>query len=374
MNTVRAQGACRERDDIWAMLQLKKQKLAAILMGASLYFSITDLEAQSHHENTAQLLFYNVENLFDTVPNPPNLDQDRTPSGKYRWSSKKYLSKIQRLSAVLKQIPSMGRSGPSLIGLCEIENSRVLRDLAQSPALKRQNYAWIHHDSPDHRGIDVALLYKKEDFLPVQFRAHRLLIEDEQGHRRYTRDQLVVSGLLEGEEIALLIVHWPSRSGGKRRSDPYRIAASKLGQKIVDSLYRDQPKRKIIVMGDMNDNPTDKSIQRLLQARRPEKEEGLKLHHPMLSLYRAGIGSIAYRDRWALFDQWIISEDFLHSPDGWKLADSKVLVLPELIQSEGRYQGYPKRTYIGTQYQEGYSDHFPILLRLTKEKIEAKAP
>ena len=124
----------------------------------------------------------------------------------------------------------------------------------------------------------------------------------------------------------------------------------------------------------MNDNPTDKSIQRLLQARRPDQVEGVKLHHPMLSLYQAGIGSIAYRDRWALFDQWIISENFLHSPDGWKLVDSKVLVLPELIQSEGRYQGYPKRTYIGTLYQEGYSDHFPILLRLRKEKLEAKVP
>ena len=356
------------------MLENNNLKFAVVLITASHYLSQPDLQAQTPKKDTAQLLFYNVENLFDTVPNPPNLDQDRTPDGKYRWSSKKYLAKIQRLSAVLKQIPSLGRSGPSLIGLCEIENSRVLRDLARSPALNTQNYAWVHHDSPDHRGIDVALLYKRDDFLPLQFRAHRLLIEDDQGHRRYTRDQLVVSGLLEGEEIALLIVHWPSRSGGKQRSDPYRLAASKLGKKILDSLYRDQPDRKIIVMGDMNDNPTDKSIQRLLQSKHPNQEKGLKLHHPMLSLYREGVGSIAYRDRWALFDQWIISEDFLLSTDGWKFAESKVLILPELIQSEGRYRGYPKRTYIGTQYQEGYSDHFPILLRLQKDNLPSRAP
>lgn len=320
--------------------------------------------AQNDKKPFATLLFYNAENLFDTLNHPKFRDHERTPLGAFNWTSKKYGEKLEKISALFKQIPSLGKKGPSLIGMCEVENATVLRDLANSTSIRTLNYGWIHHDSPDHRGIDVALLYKKDDFLPVNFQARRLLLFDENGFRRYTRDQLVVCGYLGQEEIALLILHWPSRSGGQQRTEGARIKAAELSRKIVDSLQRDSPDRKIIIMGDLNDNPNNKSVNVLAGTKRSQRNQHSALFNPLIKDYAQGMGTLAYRDQWSLFDQWLLSETFNSNQKGWRYAQSGILILPQLIQKKGRYKGYPFRTYVGTTYQGGYSDHLPIYLCL----------
>ena len=321
--------------------------------------------AQTRQEAQASLLFYNAENLFDTINHPHVKDEERTPAGSFNWTAKKYWEKLGKISALFAQVPSLGKKGPSLIGICEVENASVLKDLVNTTPLSSLNYGWIHHDSPDHRGIDVALLYKKEDFLPLGFQAHRLLLFDEQGYRRYTRDQLVVCGYLGQEEIALLVVHWPSRSGGQQLTEAARIKAAELSRRIVDSLHRDKPDRKIITMGDLNDNPNNKSVRLLLRSKYNQQGQSSSLFNPLIQDFERGMGTLAYRDQWSLFDQWLLSKTFKSKQRGWQFTQSGILVLPELIQKKGRYKGYPFRTYVGTSYQGGYSDHLPIYLCLS---------
>ena len=318
------------------------------------------LQAQS----SPLLVFYNTENLFDTLADPHTLDQERTPSGLYHWNGARYKRKLERLGALLMQLEKKTEEGPSLIGLCEIENAGVLRDLAQTHPLSTQDYGWIHHDSPDRRGIDLALLYKKKDFLPMQFNAHRLLLRDEKGYRIYTRDQLVISGILGEEEIALLLVHWPSRRGGTLRSSPLRKKAAELSLRILDSLRTEYPERKIIVMGDFNDNPPDASLQFLQK----KWDSVSALFNPMEEMYKKGLGTVAYKDEWSLFDQILFSKSLLASQTGWSAQHASIYCLPSLINSKGRYKGYPYRTYVGSVYQGGFSDHLPVGIRLLWKK------
>lgn len=315
-------------------------------------------------QTSASLVFYNSENLFDTLADPAILDRERTPSGLYRWNGKRYRRKLNLLSELFMQLDGNEKQGPSLIGLCEIENAGVLHDLVKTKSMSTQNYGWIHHDSPDRRGIDVALLYRKKDFLPLHFNAHRLLLEDEKGYRIYTRDQLVIRGVLGEEEITLLLVHWPSRRGGKARSAPLRQKAAELSRRIVDSLQTENPKQKIIIMGDFNDNPTDSSLKGLLQG----KYSGSTLLNPMQRLFKKGLGTVAYRDEWALFDQIIISQSLTGSPSGWSAQNVFIHCPSALINKKGRYKGYPFRTFAGTIYQGGYSDHLPVGIKLLWQK------
>ena len=328
----------------------------------SLYLNIpgNHLYAQS----TSTVMFYNVENLFDTLPDPTILDKERTPAGLYRWNEKRYTQKINRIAELILQIENKYKEAPSLIGLCEVENASVLQDLTRTKALKPFDYQWIHHNSPDRRGIDVALLYRKEDFLPLHYNAHRLLLKDKNGYRIHTRDQLVISGLLGDEELSLLIVHWPSRRGGKRRSAPLRLEASKLSRKIIDSLQKDQAQKKILVLGDFNDNPTDESLLALMNSKQAQDS----LFNPMLGLYHQGYGTVAYRDEWTLFDQVLINEPLKNSPVGWIAKFAEIFSPAFLFNQRGRYAGYPYRTYAGTSYQGGFSDHLPVLLRLQRRQ------
>ncbi|BFP41436.1 endonuclease [Flavobacteriaceae bacterium GF1] len=314
--------------------------------------------------------FYNVENLFDITNDTLIFDDGRTPKGRYAWTKERYDRKIRNISKVLSELGrKVTGTSPDIIGLCEVENKGVVQDLIGHANLRDKDYGSIHFDSPDERGIDVALVYKKASFLPTDFKSIRLVLMNEEGHRDYTRDQLVVSGLLDNEEIHFIVNHWPSRSGGELRSRPNRIKAAHLNKRIMDSLSQINPNAKIISMGDLNDDPTNASLKKVLRTKGKEEQlDSLSLFNPMERLFKKGQGTLAYRDKWNLFDQFILTPNFLTSDTRdysfWKAG---IHAPKELKNPRGKYQGYPFRTYVGTTYQGGYADHFPIYLFLVKE-------
>ena len=313
--------------------------------------------------------FYNVENLFDTLDDTLTFDDDRTALGKDRWTEERYRRKIDNIAKVLSDIGSEEtKKSPAIIGLCEIENRTVLEDLIAHPLLKSNNYGIIHFDSPDERGIDVALLYQKKDFLPLNAQPRKLLIYDAE-KRDYTRDQLVVNGLLNGDELYFLVNHWPSRSGGEAKSSYKREKAALLNKRIIDSIFRLDPKARIIGMGDFNDDPTNKSFKKFLQTKseiRDLKEK--ELYNPMELMLKKGKGTLAYRDSWNLFDQIYLSERLVaKNYEGFQFYKAGIFNPPYLITQTGQYKGYPLRTYSSSGYEPGYSDHFPVYVYLIRE-------
>lgn len=332
--------------------------------------TVDNVFSQDKKEYKARTIaFYNLENLFDTINDPDTFDDDRTPLGKDKWTAEKYRDKLKNMSLVLSEIgSSVTKASPDIIGVCEIENNVVLEDLIKEPALLNKGYAIIHFDSPDERGIDVALLYKKEVFMPTSFKSHRLLLFKENGYRDYTRDQLIVGGLLDDEEIYFIVNHWPSRSGGEARSRPNRIAAAKLNKRIIDSVLRLNTDAKIISMGDFNDDPINDSFKKVIKTEgRKRKVTDSILFNPMESLYRKGEGSLAYRDKWNIFDQIYFTGNLISSTnESFSFYKAAIYNPAYLLTSSGRYKGYPKRTYSGGNYTGGFSDHFPVYITLVK--------
>lgn len=315
------------------------------------------------------IAFYNVENLFDTKNDTLVFDDERTPEGNYKWTTSRYQKKIESVSAVLSSIGNdVLKTSPDIIGLCEIEKRSVLNDLVHSKKLQNKDYGIVHLDSPDERGIDVAFLYKKDAFIPDSFKSHRLLLFKDDGFRDYTRDQLVVKGLLDNEEFYFVVNHWPSRSGGEARSKPFRRKAAELNKRIIDSIKRIDLNAKIISMGDFNDDPTDESFKKILKTTGKTKSlDSTGLFNPMERLYKKGIGSLAYRDKWNLFDQFYFTSNLVkNKKEGFRFWKVGVYNPSYLKTQSGQYKGYPFRTYVGTAYQGGYADHFPVYLYLIK--------
>ena len=315
------------------------------------------------------IAFYNVENLFDTLNDTLVFDDERTPQGSYQWNNKRYERKIDHISKVLSEIGSeRTQSPPDIIGLCEIENRGVLVDLIEHPNLRAQEYGIVHFPSPDERGIDVALLYKKHSFQPTSFVSHRLILMDEFEKRNYTRDQLVVGGILDDELFYFMVNHWPSRRGGEQKSRPNRIKAAQLNKRIIDSIQNLDVHAKIISMGDFNDDPNNSSFKKVLKTKGKRRNlDSMDLFNPMEKLYKKGAGSLAYRDKWNLFDQFFMTSNLTQKDQGYFLWQVGIYAPGYLRTSHGKYSGYPFRTYAGTTYQGGYSDHFPVYLYLIKE-------
>ena len=313
--------------------------------------------------------FYNVENLFDTLNNPNTRDDDRTPTGRDRWTKAVYHKKVVNVAQVLATIGrETANHPPAIIGLCEVENRQVVQDVIESAALKPFDYGIIHFDSPDERGIDVALIYQKNRFLPLSFKNYGLRLYDADGERDYTRDQLLVHGLLEKEPFYFIVNHWPSRSGVQNRSEPARLEAAALNKKIADSILHQNPAAKIINMGDFNDDPTNKSIAEVFKAV-GKKNMALKknnFYNPMYSFYKKGLGTSSYRDRWHVLDQMHVSAGLLKKK-GWRFWKAGIYNKPFLIKKTGPYKGYPFRSFSSGRFTGGYSDHFPVYAYLIRE-------
>lgn len=314
------------------------------------------------------IAFYNTENLFDTENDDFTFDDDRTPEGKDAWTEEKYLQKLNNIGKVISEIGvELSGKSPEIIGLSEIENYRVLEDLLNTEQLKDKNYEIIHFDSPDRRGIDNALIYNPKVFQPKTSKAIAVLIQNEEGKRIYTRDILVATGKIEDENFVFLVNHWPSRSGGEKASRNYRKSAAMVNRNICDSLWAIDPSLKIVNMGDFNDDPKNKNVNNVL--RTSEKPNQFQFYNPMLKLYKNGIGSLAYRDNWNLFDQILVSGAITtKNYEHFQYYKAGIFKKDYLVTSNGQYKGYPFRSYGYNGYLGGYSDHFPVYLYLIKKK------
>jgi len=344
-------------------MYMKRMFLFLVLL---LTFSAGVLFSQNEKEFVS-IAFYNVENLFDTINEPGVKDEDFTPEGSYKWNTERYYEKLERISTVIKRMAEDQNGGyPAIIGLCEIENLAVLEDLVKHPIIAQQEYGIVHYDCEYNRGMDVALLYLKKRFTPTASVSSVLILENDSAYR--TRDILVVSGELDGERMHFLVNHWPSRRGGEQRSAPLRNAAADLCRKHVDSLFAIEPTAKIIVMGDFNDDPINASMLTHLKStgKIEEAKDGI-LYNAMFKLFRKGIGTLAYNDRWNLFDQMLLSPALVSTETkGYQFDKANVFNKPFLMQPDGRFAGYPFRTYVGSNYHGGYSDHFPVYVTLIR--------
>ncbi len=342
-----------------------------------LFFPFSLFCQKSSFFEVRTIAFYNVENLFDTINDPKTFDDDRTPLGKDHWNSERYHQKIDHISKVISEIGSKTtQNSPDIIGLSEIENQQVLEDLIGHPNLREMGYRIIHFESPDERGIDVALLYKQAIFLPGTYKSQRLILKKDDGERDYTRDQLVVGGYMDNERFYFIVNHWPSRSGGEARSKPNRMAAAQLNKQIMDSIFRLDSSARIICMGDLNDDPIDDSLKKALKTKRDANNlEPHDLFNPMEALYRKGVGTLAYRDHWNLFDQIFFTGNLVSPADNsYRFWKSGIYRPSYLVTQKGAYKGYPYRTYANGNYAGGYSDHFPVYIYLIRKVNPVPTP
>ncbi len=313
-------------------------------------------------KNIFTIGFYNVENLFDTKNDPKTADDDFTLKGRYQWSHKKYRNKIRKLSSVISQLGrERSQHKPSIVGLVEVENAKVVQDLVHAINSKNNHYDFVHYDSPDDRGIDVALLYNKKSFELLGSKTYPLLLEKENGRRDYTRDILLVKGYLNGELVHILVNHWPSRREGTERSEYKRIEAAKLATCIVEEIQSKNFDPKIILMGDFNDNPTNKSLKEYLVTE--------DFYNPMESLLdKETTGTLTFDKKWLLFDQIIFTRNFMSKTAGkHSFMHAEIYNKDWLKIYKGKLEGNPFRTFIGRWYQGGFSDHFPVYAYFKKE-------
>lgn len=328
---------------------------------------VLNLSAQEKKIVPYAVAFYNLENLFDTLNLNTTYDKEFSPQGAKKWDSKKYNAKLKNMAEVLSQLAKdKCPLGPAVIGVSEIENRSVLEDLVKTEPLNRQNLQIIHYDSPDLRGVDVALLYNPSLFFPVSSKSFRLEVEGMPDFK--TRDPLLVSGKIDGELFHILVNHWPSRSRGQKQSEHLRVAAAKLNRHICDSLRAEDPEAKVIIMGDLNDDPQDKSVNTTLGAKTKRKQvkEG-DLFNPLAEIYAKGVGSLGYQGKWNLFDQIVISDNMLgNDRTSFKYWRGEIFNRDFLITQEGQYKGYPFRTFSGNAFLNGYSDHFPVIIYMVK--------
>lgn len=343
-----------------------------LVVSILLVFMLGFCTAQDQKFAVETIAFYNVENLFDHFDDPKTRDDDRTPEGRDRWTEEIFEMKLTNTAQVVADIGSDITGGPpAIIGLSEVENRYVIERLVNSPALKKYNYGIAHFESPDERGIDVCLLYRKSKFTLLRAKKHFLSLYDSDGDRDFTRDQLVVSGLLDNEVIYLIVHHWPSRSGGQASSEPKRIAAGELNRKTVDSIRAINPMAKIINMGDFNDDPNNKSVEDALGAvgDREDVLDNTTFYNPMMSFYKKGIGTSCYRDKWNVLDQVHVSPSLLKKTEtDWYFWKAGIFNPPYLFNKKGRYKGYPFRSFAGGKFTGGYSDHFPVYALLLKKQ------
>lgn len=307
-------------------------------------------------------MFYNSENLFDPVNDSLTEDNEFTPGGARRWNVGRLRDKANRMAKV---ILAAGKwNPPVLIGLCEIENRQVLEWLVQQTPLSKYGLKIVHKDSPDSRGIDVALVYRPDLFKPLNYKA--IEVTDPQNSSFKTREILQVSGILNHcDTIHVFVNHWPSRYGGLMETLRYRSLAAEVLKKSIQELFDQFPKAKIVCMGDFNDSPEDESLSKVLMGVKRDhpnnQGEMVNLSYPWMA---RSVQTLKNMYSWQVFDQWIVSDYFLADNNCMKFLRAEIFEAPFLLEPDTKYGGVkPKRTFVGFKYQEGFSDHLPILLK-----------
>ncbi|MBN9483641.1 MAG: endonuclease/exonuclease/phosphatase [Bacteroidetes bacterium] len=305
--------------------------------------------------------FYNVENLFDTEDDPETDDDEFTPNGPMRYTNEIYRKKLHNIATVLQVLgDKKNKEGIALLGMAEVENDRVLNDLLSQPEIKDRGYRYVWYDSNDPRGIDVALVYNPAYFTVISSKPLHVGLEH-MGGKEGTRDVLYVIGRIGNDTVHVFVNHWPSRREGLAETMEKRAVAAETNRRQIDHILSVQPNARIIVMGDMNDNPMNESITQVLGA--TEDKNG-KLYDPWGAFLRSGKGTEIFQHHWNLFDQVIVSAGLLHNGLHYEGADIEDRDFMKL--QYGKLQGYPKRSFRGTYWSNGYSDHFPVVIYLVK--------
>jgi predicted extracellular nuclease len=325
--------------------------------------------AQKQTYKVSIIGFYNLENFYDTLNNTMVDDEEFLPTGPKNYNSKTYWDKVKKLATVIADIgKEVSADGPAILGVAEIENDTVLHDLVKHELIADRNYQIVHFDSRDLRGVDVGLLYNPKYFRVLN--SKKLFVAlDENGEPVYTRDILYVQGIMDGDTINVFVNHWPSRRGGEERSAPRRAAAAKVVKTYMDSIQLTTPNAKVIIMGDLNDDPISPSVKKVLNAKGSmEDVQPGGLYNPWLEMYKNGIGTLAYQDAWGLFDQILMSFSWLDkAQNGYFFFNQRIYNKEYLVENIGKYKGYPMRTWDGNFYRGGYSDHFPTFLIMLKK-------
>ncbi|WP_308991526.1 endonuclease/exonuclease/phosphatase family protein [Mariniflexile litorale] len=348
---------------------MKKAKLYFFVFIVCLFTKANSQDKKVYKIHT--VAFYNLENLFDAIDDPDKFDESSPIMNIKTNREDVYKKKVNNMAHVIADIGKEDtNNSPAIIGVCEVENREVLEDVISDVLLRDKDYGIVHYHSPDARGIDVALLYQKKLFTPISTSSHELKIFDDENRKRvYTRDQLLVSGELEGDFIHLIVNHWPSRSGGEAKSKSKRVAAAKLTKHLVDSLQVIDPYAKIFIMGDLNDDPINESVKKVLRTEKDKEKVGLKgIYNPYENYYKEGIGTTAFRDAWSLFDQIMLTKPLLEKDySSFQFYKAGIFNKNYLIEKSGTYKGYPKRSFSYGGFTDGFSDHFPVYVYLIKE-------
>lgn len=350
--------------------------VAALLLLMSLSAS-----AQKTQQNYV-IGFYNLENLFDIYDDPVKNDSEFLPEGKNKWTQAKYEKKLHNMAKVIRSMADNNKRWHTILGISEIENRLVIEDLVSQPEIADANYQIVHYDSPDRRGVDVALLYKPDQFtyldsesIPFDFNSDIDFSDTDTSYFK-TRDILMVHGLIAGEHFAFYVAHLPSRIGGKGGNLRSR------GAEIIYNHSREMetkyPGIKIVAMGDMNDNPTDDSMAKYLHGQeRLENVTPTEFYSPYISMLKAGYGSLCYQGVWSIYDLELVNYNLAHAPDGGlkiqpvtknhgKEYYGVVFKRPWMTTQKGQYKGYPFRTFSNGAFVGGYSDHYPTYIVIGK--------
>lgn len=327
--------------------------------------------------------FYNLENLFDIYDDPVKNDAEYLPEGKNKWTQAKYDIKQRNMAKVIAEMAKNNGRFHTILGVSEVENRLVLEDLVSQESIAAANYQIVHYDSPDRRGVDVALLYKPDQFtyldsesIPFTFEGSDIDFSDTDTDYFRTRDILMVYGLIDGEEFAFYVMHLPSRVGGKGGN--LRSRGAEIAYAHAQQMEARHPGIKIVMMGDMNDDPTDESMCTYLHGKETVAEMGPQdFYNPYISMIKAGYGSLCYQGTWCIYDQELVNYNLATAPEGGLRIqpvtknhghsyDGVVFKRPFMITQKGSYKGYPFRTYSNGAFVGGYSDHFPTFIVIGK--------
>lgn len=334
-----------------------KNNLGVLIILAIAISSCTSAKKTLRNEYT--VISYNVENLFDTVDDPKIPDEEFLPTSEKKWDSERYQKKLNDLVRVITEINP--KELPEIVGLVEVENRTVLEDLTLTGALKNQKYGIIHEESPDYRGIDVALIYRQDAFQEVSHETLPVVFPDDPEFK--TRDILHVTGKIKKKTVHIFVNHWPSRIGGDEKTEPKRVLAASVLKSKTDQILAEDPSARIIIMGDMNDEPANKSLYETLGAESPDS--GARLVNLMMPDDAKSMGTYFYSGNWNMLDNLVVS-DALIKGKRFRVVDDKGFIFTNDWMTFTNKNGAktPNRSYVGNKYVAGVSDHFPVYLKL----------
>ena len=348
------------------------KKVYLLLLTLFLVIGTNESKAQSKKFSVYGIGFYNLENLFDTCHDAGKNDYEFLPEGSYKWTGLKYSHKLRNLSRVLSEMGTdkLPNVGCAAIGVAEVENAKCLQDLVNQEPLKAKGFKFVHEEGPDQRGVDCGLLYNPSLFTVRDTKLVPYIYRLPKDSMRATRGFFVVSGTMAGEHVTIIVNHLPSRGADSF----YREEGGSQLKVVKDSLIAEDPNVKLLIMGDMNDDPMDKSMAKCLGAKRKIKEVGDgDLYNPWWDVLASGTGTLMYNGAWNLFDQIILSPSLLDRNNKkdyttLKLFSHQVFRRDYLFQKEGKYKGNTLRTHAGGVWLDGYSDHLPTVVYLIKEQ------